>query len=164
MYYTIRLYSPHDIDLIELLYRNDYNLPYDFSRAVYSYVRGEDFKVIVPKSELNPSYVRHNPHILKFYVGDDDIDIQDFITNLRDRYRNALLKSIFRYMCDKPYLLYGEEPKVSEAPKVKRKRNTRAKNNDLHVEFKEEVDADTDAIASVPDDNKAAADMLAALF
>ena len=111
---TIRLHSPYDIDLISLLYRDDYDLKHEMQRAIYGYVKQDGTTARVPDEFVEVSYVHKNPHILEVILYDKDRDVIDFYFSLRKPYRNAILKNLFRFMMEHPYFIPNDKSGADE--------------------------------------------------
>lgn len=106
---TVRLNSPYDIDLISLLYRDDYDLKKAMRNALYAYVRGEEKQIPVPDSFVEVDYLHRNPHLLDITIYDQDRDVIGFYESIRYSYRNSFLKHIFRHMAKRIYIVPEDE-------------------------------------------------------
>lgn len=104
MRFTIRLYSPHDIDLIALLYRRSFDLASEFRETLYSYVRGDEYIVSIPGEYAEPDYIHRNPHVFHVVIDSSDRDVIEFLNRLPNGYRNATIKNIFRQKMSHPYV------------------------------------------------------------
>ena len=99
MRYKIRLYSPHDMDLIALSSSDSYNLGDELKKCIISYAKGEaytpsefdaneELKVDLSKQhQLNMTLAEKNP---------EEAAAIGILENIRPGYQCAFIKALFR--------------------------------------------------------------------
>ena len=98
MMITLRLYRQHDLDLITLYKNPDFSLPYAIKKALNAYVRSETLYIKQPKAfELDPT--KKIPKIVQMHINlnpDTDNDIILWLKDIKEGYRNSILKNLIR--------------------------------------------------------------------
>ena len=103
---SVHLYSPHDIDLITLLYLPGFPFRKAFYEAVKRFAEGRDMdKVSVPESFDYPDYQHRREHRIMLFFRDEQT--KALLDSIQPRYRNAAVKNIFRFMMDRPVIPCG---------------------------------------------------------
>ncbi len=154
MMVTLRLYRQHDLDLIALYRHPNFSLPAAMKTALCAYVRDESFFIKQPMP-----YAIGNEKISKIIQmhiqlsNTSDKDVIDWIKNIKEGYRNSVLKNIIRaYMLGGtiyPYALNQDisiaktnkisqllEENVSEIIEIKGRGYTKSQNNTLNKSSK----------------------------
>lgn len=103
---SVHLYSPHDIDLITLLYLPGFPFRKAFYEAVKRFAEGNDQnKISVPESFDYPDYQHRREHRIMLFFRDENT--KALLESIQPRYRNAAVKNIFRFMMDRPVIPCG---------------------------------------------------------
>ena len=91
----IRLYRKHDLDLISLYYSPEFAFTKAFKEVLINYVRGEYYRIQIPKTALPPAIRRVVPlHII--LNEETEKDVIDWIRKINNGQRNSMLKNLFR--------------------------------------------------------------------
>lgn len=125
MMITLRLYRQHDLDLITLYRHPTFSLPIAIKNALISYVRGKPLYIKQP----TPYKITNEkiPKIVQMHISLDnkfDTDIINWLKNIKEGYRNSLLKNIVRgYICAPCIYSYGEQYEEFEKDALKTNEN-----------------------------------------
>ena len=97
MMVTLRLYRQHDLDLITLYRNPSFSLPNAIKQALYAYVKKDTFAIKQPEiyelgeekiSKIIQMHIHLNEEI--------DSDIIAWLKNIKEGYRNSVLKNLIR--------------------------------------------------------------------
>lgn len=91
----IRFYVAHDLDLLELKARENFDMRATIKKALRAFVRNEDFIVSIPNEKPKNNFFKNDCLSIRIKNSKDQ-DIIDFITNIRPGLRNSAIKNILR--------------------------------------------------------------------
>lgn len=101
MIYTIRLYAKNDLDLLAL-YKHPY---FDFSNwlkfAVIAWARGEHLEIPTPAPPSVAVNLTNKPVLININITEKDVN--ERLKNIRFRYKNTFIKTVFRGFMSAPY-------------------------------------------------------------
>lgn len=102
---TIRLYKRYDIDLLSLYHNSAFPFQQHFKDAIRNYIRGTPKKIMIPE----PQDDKFSYETIQFQMTLDakiDKDIIAWIRNIKNGYKNSILKNIFRNSLSGVYYYY----------------------------------------------------------
>lgn len=102
---TIRLYKRYDIDLLSLYHNSAFPFQQHFKDAIRNYIRGTPKKIMIPE----PQDDKFSYETIQFQMALDakiDKDIIAWIRNIKNGYKNSILKNIFRNSLSGVYYYY----------------------------------------------------------
>lgn len=126
MQITVRLYRQHDMDLVGLYRTKDFKFQRHMKNALKAYAEGKDYRINHPGDEdIRKGYV---PKIVQMHIYltvEQDADAISALKTIREGYRGAFLKALFRkYLNNEPLeaykdrkdLIFNAEEDYLEAP------------------------------------------------
>lgn len=105
MMITLRLYRQHDLDLITLYRHPSFSLPAAIKKALKAYVKKEQFAIKQPATYELPK--EKISKIVQMHIAlkeDEDSDIIEWIKDIKEGFRNSVLKNIIRGYLVGPYV------------------------------------------------------------
>ena len=105
MMITLRLYRQHDLDLITLYRHPSFSLPAAIKKALKAYVKKEQFAIKQPPTYELPK--EKISKIVQMHISlkeDEDSDIIEWIKDIKEGFRNSVLKNIIRGYLMGPYI------------------------------------------------------------
>ena len=110
MQITVRLYRQHDMDLVGLYRTKDFKFQRHMKNALKAYAEGKDYRINHPGDEdIRKGYV---PKIVQMHIyltTEQDADAISVLKTIREGYRGAFLKALFRkYLNNEPLAAYKD--------------------------------------------------------
>ena len=110
MQITVRLYRQHDMDLVGLYRTKDFKFQRHMKNALKAYAEGKDYRINHPGDEdIRKGYV---PKIVQMHIyltQEQDASAISVLQTIRDGYRGAFLKALFRkYLNNEPLSAYRD--------------------------------------------------------
>lgn len=98
--YTIRLYKPHDLDLITFIEFHKFNVVGALYSALSAFLNGEAFVIQVPPLRKNKIKLKSNYRKRLILDIKKDAGIIELLEKISDGYRNNFFKNLLRlYLC-----------------------------------------------------------------
>lgn len=110
MQITVRLYRQHDMDLVGLYRTKDFKFQRHMKNALKAYAEGKDYCIHHPgDKDIRKGYV---PKIVQMHIyltPEQDESAISVLQTIRDGYRGAFLKALFRkYLNNEPLAAYKD--------------------------------------------------------
>lgn len=91
----VRFYKKHDLDLLELKARENFQIGKQIKKSLCAYVRGENFSIEIPQEKPDRNYFKNDSVLIKLN-SEKDKDVIDFMRNIHPGFRNSAIKLILR--------------------------------------------------------------------
>jgi len=108
---TIRLYRPHDMDLIVLQRSNNYKLSTEIKKCLTAFARGEVYQApSLAEEDMPTGYTAksYQLHLDLNSKNEDEKKVINILAEIKSGFRCAFIKALFRNNCvNLPLLAYG---------------------------------------------------------
>lgn len=101
MIYAIRLYAKNDLDLLALYKHPYFDINNWLKFAIIAWARGEELEIPTPAPPTVAVNLPNKPVLININITEKDVN--EKLKNIRFRYKNSFIKTVFRGFMSAPY-------------------------------------------------------------
>ena len=154
----IRLYRPHDMDLIALKQSDTYKLGIEMKKCLISYAKGDVYTPPMFDSDENVSgYIgkMYQMHLELNPKKPDEKEAIEMLQNIRPGYRCAFIKTLFRNNClYTPLLVFSNNESISVSRNDAFYQMTKSMKQQLNTKTVHDTDCSTETSATLDTKNE----------